>query len=141
MRKHRQKKLEKDKTVPANRFPYSWVALAYAVLILTVSSIPDLSPPQLGFRFQDKLYHFLEYGLFSLLLFFALLNSPRHFLRKYILLVSMLIGTSFAVLDEVHQNLIPGRSADIIDFFADFLGFAIIQLILWFSYRKSFRYD
>ena len=53
----------------------------------------------------------------------------------------MLIGISFAVLDEVHQNLIPGRSADILDFIADFLGLAIIQLILWFSYRKSFRYD
>lgn len=121
------------------RFPYTWLALGYAALILIISSIPDLSPPQLGFEFQDKLYHLVEYSIFSVLLFFALFNSPRDFLRKNILIIALLIGTTFAALDEAHQNLIPGRSADILDFIADFLGLALIQLILWFSYRKSFR--
>jgi VanZ family protein len=122
--------------VSKKRFPYTWLALAYALLILIVSSIPDLTPPELGFKFQDKLYHFLEYGIFSVLLFFSLLNSPKDFLRKNVLLISLFIGASFAILDEIHQRFIPGRSADILDFAADFLGVALIQLVFWVYYSK-----
>lgn len=122
--------------MPGKRISYTWLALGYAILILIVSSIPDLSPPQLGFRFQDKLYHFLEYGIFSVLLYFALYNSPKDLLRKNVLLISLVMGSSFAILDEIHQNLIPGRSADVTDFLADFLGLFFVQLIFWFYYRK-----
>jgi VanZ family protein len=122
--------------VSGKRISYTWLALGYAILILIVSSIPDLSPPQLGFRFQDKLYHFLEYAVFSILLFFALFNSPRNFLRKNFLIIAILIGLVFAAIDEIHQSLIPGRSADVKDFLADFLGLFFVQLFFWFYYRK-----
>ena len=118
------------------RFPYTWLTLAYAVLILIISSIPDLTPPELGFEFQDKLYHFIEYGVFSVLLFFSLLNSSRDFFRKNVLVISIFIGASYAIIDEIHQRFIPGRSADILDFVADFLGVALIQIVFWIYYRK-----
>lgn len=118
------------------RFPYTWLTLAYAVLILIISSIPDLTPPELGFEFQDKLYHFIEYGIFSVLLFFSLLNSSRDFFKKNVLVISIFIGASYAIIDEIHQRFIPGRSADILDFVADFLGVALIQIVFWIYYRK-----
>lgn len=129
--------MEDIKAVSKKRFPYVWVALTYAVLILIFSSIPDLSPPQLGFEYQDKLYHFIEYSIFSVLLFFALLNSQRDFLRKNVLLISLLIGASFGILDELHQKFIPGRQADILDFTADFVGVALIQICFWVYHRKK----
>ena len=126
-----------EKTVSKKKIPYTWIAFAYAVLILIVSSIPDLSPPQLGFEYQDKLYHFIEYSIFSVLLFFALLNSQRDFLRKNVLQISLLIGASFGTLDELHQKFIPGRQADVLDFTADFVGVALIQICFWVYHRKK----
>jgi len=118
------------------RFPYTWLALAYALLILIVSSIPDLAPPELGFKFQDKLYHFLEYGVFSIFLFFTFHNSTRDFFRNNTHKISIIIGASYAIIDEIHQRFIPGRSADILDFLADFSGVVLIQLAFWIYYRK-----
>ena len=128
---------EEDKPMLKKGIPYAWLALAYAVLILIVSSIPDLKTPQLGFEYQDKLYHFIEYGIFSVFLFFALLNSSKDFLRKNVLLISLLIGASFAILDELHQKFIPGRQADVLDFTADFVGVALIQICFWVYHRKK----
>jgi VanZ family protein len=125
--------------VSGKKISYTWLVIAYAALILIISSIPDLSPPQLGFKFQDKLYHFLEYAVFSILLFYALLNSPRNFLQRNFLVVAILIGLVYAAIDEIHQSLIPGRSADVTDFLADFLGLALVQLIFWFYHRKRSR--
>ncbi|MDP3025246.1 MAG: VanZ family protein [candidate division Zixibacteria bacterium] len=128
---------EEDKPMLKKGIPYAWLALAYAVLILIISSIPDLSPPQLGFEYQDKLYHFIEYSIFSVFLFFALLNSSKDFLRKNVLLISLLIGASFAILDELHQKFIPGRQADVLDFTADFVGVALIQICFWVYHRRK----
>jgi len=128
---------EEDKPMLKKGIPYAWLALAYAVLILIVSSIPDLKTPQLGFEYQDKLYHFIEYGIFSVFLFFALLNSSKDFLRKNVLLISLLIGASFAILDELHQKFIPGRQADVLDFTADFVGVVLIQICFWVYHRKK----
>ncbi len=126
-----------EKRLSKKKIPFVWLALGYAILILIISSIPDLSPPQLGFQYQDKFYHFIEYAVFSIFLFFALLNSQKGFLRKKVLLISLLIGASFAVLDELHQKLIPGRQADIFDFVADFIGVALIQIGFWVYHRKK----
>jgi len=126
-----------EETVSMKKIPYAWLALAYAVLILIVSSIPNLKTPQLGFENQDKLYHFIEYSIFSVLLFFALLNSNKNFLRKNVLLISLLIGASFGIIDELHQKFIPGRTADILDFTADFVGVALIQVCFWIYHRRK----
>jgi VanZ family protein len=131
--------IEEDNLLPKRKIPYAWLALVYAVLILIVSSIPDLKTPQLGFENQDKLYHFIEYSIFSVLLFFALLNSNKNFLRKNVLLISLLIGASFGILDELHQKFIPGRTADILDFTADFVGVALIQVCFWIYHRRKSR--
>ena len=137
MEKKQIDKNSTEETVSMKKIPYAWLALAYAVLILIVSSIPNLKTPQLGFENQDKLYHFIEYSIFSVLLFFALLNSNKNFLRKNVLLISLLIGASFGIIDELHQKFIPGRTADILDFTADFVGVALIQVCFWIYHRRK----
>ena len=137
MEKKQTDKNSIEETVSKKKIPYTWLTLVYAVLILIVSSIPDLKTPQLGFEYQDKLYHLIEYSIFSVLLFFALLNSQRNFLRKNVLLISLLIGASFGILDELHQKFIPGRQADVLDFTADFVGVALIQICFWIYHRRK----
>lgn len=128
--------LREDENVFSKKSTYTWLVFGYAAFILILSSIPDLSPPKLGFKFQDKLYHLIEYSILSILLFLALINSSIDLFRKNILIFALLIGTALAAVDEIHQNLIPGRSADTLDFAADFLGLALVQVGCWIFYRK-----
>ena len=112
-------------------FSFKSVALIYAALILIISSLPRITPPPLGFRFEDKVYHFLEYSIFSFLLFLAFFKAKTDFFRKNVFLLSSLIGIAFAYSDEFHQRFVPGRSYDLFDFLADCLGVVLIQAVLW----------
>jgi VanZ family protein len=51
-------------------------------------------------------------------------------------LFSIFFGVIYALSDEVHQSIVPGRSADFFDFIADCIGVVLIQLIIWL-YLKS----
>jgi VanZ family protein len=116
-------------------FSFKFIALIYAVLIFIISGIPKITPPFLGFTLEDKVYHFLEYAIFSFLLFLAFFKSQRDFFRKNVFLFSSLIGIIYAYSDEFHQRFVPGRTYDLYDFLADCLGIILIQAILW-GYRR-----
>jgi VanZ family protein len=116
-------------------FSFKFIALIYAVLIFIISSIPQITLPSLGFTFEDKVYHFLEYAIFSFLLFLAFFNAQKNFFRKNVFLFSSLIGIIYAYTDEFHQRFVPGRLYDLYDFLADCLGIILIQAILW-GYRE-----
>lgn len=72
------------------------------------------------FRHQDKLVHFIEYGVLGLLLVRAAYQSTVRRRRNYwlCLLVAVLYGLS----DEFHQMFVPHRTADIWDLMADSAG-------------------
>jgi len=112
-------------------FSFKLIALIYAGLIFVVSSIPKLVPPPLGFRLEDKVYHFIEYSIFSFLLFLAFSKAKTDFFKKNVFLLSSLIGIAYAFSDEFHQRFVPGRSYDFFDFLADCLGIILIQAALW----------
>lgn len=116
-------------------FSFKFIALFYAVLIFIISSIPEITPPSLGFELEDKVYHFIEYSIFSLLLFLAFFKAKRDFFKKNVFLFSSLVGIAYAYSDEFHQRFIPGRSHDLYDFLADCLGIILVQAVLW-SYLK-----
>jgi hypothetical protein len=112
-------------------FFFRFLALIYAVLIFVISNIPGIATPFLGFKLEDKVYHFLEYSIFSFLLFLAFFTAKTDFFKKNVFLLSSLIGIIYAYSDEFHQRLVPGRSYDFYDFLADCLGIILIQAILW----------
>ena len=116
-------------------FSFKFIALIYAVLIFIISGIPKITPPFLGFQLEDKVYHFLEYAIFSFLLFLAFFKAQKNFFRKNVFLFSSLIGIIYAYTDEFHQRFVPGRLYDLYDFLADCLGIILIQAILW-GYRE-----
>ncbi len=119
-------------------FPYRYLALFYALLIFAASAIPTAAPT-LGFRLGDKVLHFLEYAVFSFLLFLALFTSGKEFLRRHVFLLSCFVGIAYAVTDELHQKLVPGRSCDIFDFLADSMGIIVVQIAVWLYLKRRQR--
>jgi VanZ family protein len=118
---------------------FKCLALFYALLIFAVSAIPQLTPPFLGFKLEDKIWHFIEYGGFSFLLFLAFYTSRRGFFKKYVFLLSSLIGIAYGFSDELHQKFVPGRSYDLYDFAADCLGILLIQIGIWLYLKKRVK--
>ena len=124
--------------MPIKTYLYKYPAILYAALIFILSAISSIAPPP-GFVLEDKIYHFIEYGVFSSLLFLAFYHSRREFLKKHVFLLSCIIGMGYGLSDEIHQSFVPGRSCEFLDFVADCLGIALVQIGIWFYLRKKRR--
>ena len=106
-----------------NRFLiYNGPAIAFALTIFIMSSLPGYRLPKIGFNFGDKFIHSLEFGLFGIFLYRAFRYSLT-FPRPYLLV--LLVGLPYAALDEFHQFYVPGRSSSVGDFAADAVGIII----------------
>ncbi len=116
-------------------FVFKYMALFYALLIFVASAIPQLPPP-LEFKWGDKVTHFIEYGIFSMLLFLAFFNSGKEFLKKNVFVLSILIGVIYGLSDEIHQKFVPGRNCDVHDFLADGLGILLVQAAIWWYLKR-----
>jgi VanZ family protein len=85
---------------------------------------------QTGVKVSDKTLHFLEYAVFSLLLYVGLhgglgLRSNRaHWL-------AILIAALYGAGDEWHQYFVPGRDMSIYDWYADCLGALSAQMLIY----------
>ena len=94
-------------------------AIAFALIIIFLSSLPGYKLPELNVFLGDKIVHILEYGLFGILLYRAF-RYPQPLPMPFKL--TLILGIPFAALDELHQYLVPGRRCDITDFTADVFG-------------------
>jgi VanZ family protein len=77
--------------------------------------------------------HFCEYGVLTFMAFLSFAGNEFEInYKKFILITGSLI--LFAVLDELHQKLIPGRTCSINDVASDVTGVlaAIIFTVLVF---------
>jgi VanZ family protein len=93
-----------------------------------ISSIPNLPTPKIkaldsNIRL-DYVIHFLEYFILSLFFMFWRMDTDSGLKFKKVLLF-IVLGMCFALLDEIYQKLIPGRTFNIIDFMYDSIGFSI----------------
>ena len=99
------------------------VAFAWAVVILAATSWPNPSVHYPAPPGADKLIHALLYFPLA----FALLRWQRLARRlttaRFAVLVGLLLA--FAVADELHQMLIPGRFCSVWDIAADWLGIGL----------------
>lgn len=116
-------------------FKFQLPALIWAVLIFTLSSIPNLSPPDIGLKSSDLVAHFIEYSIFGYLLTRALYLQSNNSVRKYAILLGIILGFIYAVFDEFHQSFVPGRVASLSDLTADGLGVLMAQAFFLKQYR------
>lgn len=121
--------------MPIKTSLYKYPAILYAVLIFILSASPSIAPPP-GFVLEDKIYHFIEYGIFSYLLFLAFYHSRSEFLKKHFIVLSCIVGMAYGLSDEIHQSLVPGRSCEFLDFVADCLGVALVQIGIWLYLKR-----
>ncbi len=100
--------------------------ILYSVIIYVQSAQSQAPVPDLGFTWQDKVYHVCGYGLYGLLTQYALAERPR--LQAVVL--TLLIGAVYGALDEWHQSFVPGRSSEIADWLADLLGIVLSCVVV-----------
>jgi VanZ family protein len=111
------------KESPVRRsFFYGGPVLAYAALIYflsSMSSFPEAVPSFFGF---DKVAHFMEYYFFGCLLCRWFSSMERCRKQWRVLLITILVGTGYALGDEWHQSFVPGRDASPWDALFDTFG-------------------
>lgn len=98
--------------------------ITWAVLIFALSSIktPKVSEFFVGDFIAKKLAHLSEYAI----LFALIMRATR---GKWAW--SYLLTILYAISDEAHQSLVPGRTATVIDLGFDISGANIAAYILW----------
>jgi VanZ family protein len=95
--------------------------VAWAALIFALSSIPDLGTGLGGWdTVLRKLAHAAEFAVLGALLARAIQNAGA----------ALAIGTLYAVSDELHQALVPGRLGSPVDVAIDAVGVAC-GVVLW----------
>lgn len=73
----------------------------------------------------DKLAHFIEYSIFSILIYFTYKERNRKLTLKKIFLISL-----FPIIDEIHQLFIAGRDFSYYDILANLLGYYFTIILL-----------
>ena len=108
-------------------FARLWLpVLAWAALIFALSSIPDLGTGLGGWDLAlRKLAHAAEYAVLGALLVRATGRGG----------LALAVGTLYAVSDELHQALVPGRLGSPVDVAIDALGVAC-GVFLWQAVRS-----
>lgn len=94
-----------------------------AVAIFVASSIPANYLPEVIILSPDKLLHAAVFFIFGLSVFRAVRATEKwKVLRARPFLVTLLVGSLYAIFDEVHQHFVPGRIVDAFDMLADLFG-------------------
>ncbi|MBN1348249.1 VanZ family protein [candidate division KSB1 bacterium] len=112
-------------------FVFYLPALIWAAVIFSLSHIPYIQTPDLGFNVTDKMAHFGVYAILGYLVIRAMtLNQPARMTWRNLLLAGI-IAMLYAASDEVHQMFVPGRVAEIGDFIADSSGVICAIVVFW----------
>lgn len=118
-----------------------WTPLvAWAAMITLSSGAPALSigdavmnfdlrliPDDYTFRPDEFRYHVGAFGVLAILLYHALQAGLRRSFR-YPFLAVLALTIGFGVVDELHQALVPGRTASLVDLGYDSLGAVVFLL-------------
>lgn len=115
------------------------VSLAFfCLLILAGSSVPGNKIPKAFELTPDKLIHCAEYFVLGLAIFFWLAHEFSLEKRYQLIVITILIGSLFGILDENYQRLTPGRTPDVWDWVLDTIGVLIATLVgNYFINRKA----
>lgn len=107
--------------------------LGWAALIFYLSSIPSLKT---DFGFIDwvlrKLSHVVEYFVLCYLMLRAAESEARlsRFGFEKLMAAAALAAIAFAMTDEFHQSLVPGREGKVTDVLIDGLGIVVLLLLV-----------
>ena len=92
----------------------------YMGFLFFASSVPGDELPSWGF--WDKAEHLLAYSVLGILFLFPVAEARLALVTPRTGAIAVLLATLYGAFDEIHQSFTPGRSPDVHDLFADFLG-------------------
>ena len=115
--------------------------IAYWILLFIATTIPSDNFSDV-LQIGDKLKHFFAYYILAFLL-----SLNLHFQEKWkklavsAFIYSFFITTIYGAVDEIHQILVPNRSAEFLDWVADMLGSlsGVISSLVFIKYLKKRR--
>ncbi|MDZ7343041.1 MAG: VanZ family protein [candidate division KSB1 bacterium] len=119
-------------------FLQHWPVIAWALLLFTLSSIPNPSSLIHLASWDDKWEHLLAYIPFGWLLMRSFTMKTRGASHAY--WQTIVTGVLFGISDEIHQYFVPGRFMDWRDAVADAVGVILggWLFIIW-QQRKRHR--
>ena len=103
--------------------------------MLIGSSLKGIGIPDASMFTFDKFLHIIEYFIFGVLLYFSL----RKFL-KYPVIVYLIIGVLYGLIDELYQSTVFGRNSSGLDVLADIIGLILSACFVKLS-TSSKRHD
>lgn len=105
--------------------------------IFILTSLPSDQLPSV--EIGDKVNHFLAFFVLGFFLNLTLKYQTKYpSLKKNILLITIIIAAGYGLLDELHQLFVPGRSAEVLDWVADFVGAISGSLLAESLYRRFY---
>lgn len=118
------------------KVPLVYIPLVlYWIILFTATTLPVQDLPGIGIG--DKFSHFFAYFVLSVLLYLMFTYQRKSvMLFKHALIATILIVSLYGIADELHQILIPGRSAEVLDWVADFAGSIIGTLLISYLMDK-----
>jgi VanZ family protein len=132
--------LLKGHRVKSNDALKRWTPLIlWVAFIFIMSSIPDLPGDYRALPAgTDKVAHFVEYFVLALLLHRGIRRDGVK--RMELVLISLVvIGFAIGGLDELYQNLVPGRDSSVADLAADLIGITAGALTIYYNQRRRAR--
>ena len=115
-------------TTPARLVLLWGPVIAYMAVIFSLSA--QSHPPVPG-GIPDWILHGTEYFGFAVVVFRAVAGGLPGPVTPARVLATMLIVTAYAISDELHQLLVPYRTADVRDALADVAGASIALAACW----------
>ena len=118
---------------------FFWILLiVYSIVIFIFSSRPEVGVEQY-FYGQDKVIHFLTYGIHAFLCLITLcdrilsLKSIQYFL-------ALILSFSYGIFNEIYQYFIPEREFSFGDILANSLGIITFLILVYiFQIKKEKR--
>lgn len=133
------KRQRRKETVSARALIFRIILLAYilAVGFLCFSNFsgvqPDVPLVILGIP-TDKIVHFCMFFPFPILAWYSIDRVPEGMAESIGKIISFAAyGCLFAGLTEIIQGLMPYRSEDINDFYADMIAICVSSLVILFT--------
>lgn len=120
-------------------FKYHFWFLLWLILIFVESSFPATEYPKIEIWGADKIVHIGVYGLLAALCYISLIHLEKFpFLARNALVITIIICGIYGMTDEFHQYFVPNRDCEFWDWLADFIGAAIMLLLIRYYLSRKY---
>ena len=113
------------------KFTVLSIILILIAVLMPADDVPSVSIPHI-----DKLVHAGMFGFLTLCFYGEYFFEKRKILS---ILLPWILIEIFAIITELLQYLVEGRSCDIKDFLADTIGSIIVIVIIRYFYGKKVK--